>query len=170
MRILGILRYRSARGCEGLLGVPGICVTMNGGTQAEPWHRGKDGRGRLVPGPWLRLRLAGKSVLPGRFAQRLGEASLGFLIQAFLSRQQTEHGNQSDRQSNLPAWRLAPAEEVEEELHRPPFRHQIPLPIRRGEVESRRRQRHHASVTAQRLARSTERTADRPSRAASRPC
>ena len=62
-----------------------------------------------------------------------------------------------------------PLKEVEEELHRPPFGHQIPLPSRRGEVESRRRQRHDASVTAQRLAISIATTADRPSRATSTP-
>ena len=42
---------------------------------------------------------------------------------------------------------LEEGEEEEEELCRPPFRHQILLPIRRGEVRSRRWSRHHASVT-----------------------
>src|SRR4029077_17410332 len=109
----------------------------------------------LVPGPWLRLRLAGKSVLPRCLAQRLGEASPGFLVKASLSGKWAERGDQSNHQSDLPGWRLARGEEMEEELYRPPFRHQIPLPIRRGEVKSRRRRRHHASVTAQRVAIST---------------
>ena len=88
----------------------------------------------MVPGPWLRLGLAGKRVLPGSLTQRLGEARLRLMVQALLARQQGERRDQGDGQSNLPTGRWAHAEEMEEELHRPPFRHQILLPIRRGEV------------------------------------
>ena len=155
-------------GCRlgNLFGSLGV-VAMNGRAKAKPRHHGVNGGSGLVPRPWLRLRLAGKCVRPGRLAQRLGKACLRFLVQALLSRQQAERGDQGDRQSNLPTRRLA--QEVEEELYRPPFRHQIPLLIRRGEVESRRWQRHHASVTTQRLARSTSNIVGPPSRAASRP-
>src|SRR5262245_30822213 len=148
----------------GRLGVAG-----NGRAKAKPRPPCVAGSGGLVPGPWLWLRLAGKGVRPGRLAQRLGKDCLRILVQALLSRQQPERGDQGGRQSNLPGRRLAQAKEVEEELYRPPFRHQIPLPIRRGEVESRRWQRHHASATTQRLARSAANTVGPPSRAASRP-
>src|SRR5688572_5532919 len=100
----------------------------------------------MVPGPWLRLGLAGKSMVPGSLAERLGEACFCLMIQALLARQQGERRDQGDCQSNFPTVRSAHGKEMEEELHRPPFRHQILLPIRRGEVVSRQWQRHHACV------------------------
>src|SRR5262245_39949925 len=156
-------------GCRlgNLFGSLGVGVT--GRAKARPRHHLVDGGSGLVPGPWFWLRLAGKGVRPGRLAQRLGKACLRILVQALLSRQQPEGGDQDGRQPNLPGRRLAQAKEVEEELYRHAFRHQIPLLIRRGEVESRRWQRHHASATTQRLARNTANTVGPPSRAASRP-
>ncbi len=142
---------------------------MNGRAEAKPRHNGIEGSSGLVPGPWFRRRLAGKGMIPSSLAERLSEAVLRLMIQAPLAGQQRERRHQSGRQSNLPAGRFARAEEMEEELHRPPFRHQILLPIRRGEVASRRWQRHHASVATQRLARSTADKAGPPSRIASRP-
>ena len=144
-------------------------VALNCGAQAKPRHHGIDGGSGMVPGPWLRLGLAGKRMVPGSLTERLGEARLRLMVEALLARQQGERRDQGDGQSNLPTGRWAHAEEMEEELHRPPFRHQILLPIRRGEVVSRQWQRHHACVATQRLARSTVNRVGPPSRVASRP-
>ena len=82
----------------------------------------------------LGLRLAGKRVFPGALAKGLREAGLAKERQ-LLSQLNDAHEkkNNGNRPQTQPAHR-ARAGGKEEELHRPPFRHQILLPIRRGEA------------------------------------
>ena len=77
-------------------------------------------------------------MLPSGLAQRLGQNQLGPVEDALLPGQQAEEGDKGDSQSQSPPGLYARAEGGEEELYRPPFRHQVPLPIRRGEAKSRR--------------------------------
>ena len=134
MRIACIYCERLASRLGDLLGDLGVLVALNCGAQAKPRHHGIDGGCGMVPGPGPRRGLSGKRVVPGSLTQRLGEARLRLLVEALLTRQEGERRDQGDGKSNLPTVRWAQGEEMEEELHRPPFRHQIPLPIRRGQV------------------------------------
>src|SRR5262249_52549258 len=98
-------------------------VLVEGGAEPKSRERGMLSRLRVFPWPCLR-RLACQGTLPCALLQHRNE----------LGRAECRQSDESGRASDPPPEPHARAEEEEEELTRPPFRHQILLPVRRGEA------------------------------------